>query len=132
MINDNLTDFEKITDFGNLYKAYKKSKYGKGHSKGKAKFETCAVDGLYQIKRLLETKKFEVSNYNRFTIYEPKERIIEAGAFKDKIVQHSLCDNVLLPKLKREFIQTNYAGQIGKGTLYGLDCLKGTYVFVIL
>lgn len=124
MINDNSIDFKKITDFGSLYKAYKKSKSGKGHSKGKAKFEVCAIDGLYQIKRMLETKNFEVSNYNRFTIYEPKERIIEAGAFKDKIVQHSLCDNVLLPLLKQEFILTNYAGQIGKGTLYGLDCLK--------
>ncbi len=39
-------------------------------------------------------------------------------------MQHSLCDNVLIPRLKSEFIQTNYAGQIGKGTLYGLDCLK--------
>lgn len=124
MINDNSTDFEKITDFGNLYQAYKKSKCGKGHSKGKTKFEICAIDGLYQIKRMLETKNFEVSNYNRFTIYEPKERIIEAGAFKDKIVQHSLCDNVLLPLLKKEFILTSYAGQIGKGTLYGLECLK--------
>ena len=29
-----------------------------------------------------------------------------------------------IPKLAKEFIQTNFAGQIGKGTLYGLDCLK--------
>lgn len=124
MIGANSTDFEKVTDFGNLYKAYKKSKSGKGHEISKAKFQMCSVDGLYQIKRLLETKRFEVSDYHKFTIYEPKERIIEAGSFKDKIVQHSLCDNVLLPVLKKEFIQTNYAGQIGKGTLYALDCLK--------
>lgn len=124
MIDVNSTDFEKITDFGNLYKAYKKSKSGSGHAISKAKFQTCAIDGLYQIKRLLETKKFDVSDYHKFTIYEPKERTIEAGSFKDKIVQHSLCDNVLLPLLQNEFIQTNYAGQIGKGTLYGLDCLK--------
>lgn len=25
-----MTDFEKVTDFGNLYKAYKKAKSGKG------------------------------------------------------------------------------------------------------
>jgi len=124
MINGNSTDFEIITDFGNLYKAYKKSKLGKGHSKGKSKFQMYAVDGLYQIKRLLETKNYKVSNYNKFTIYEPKERVIEASSFKDKIVQHSLCDNVLLPILSKEFIQTNYAGQISKGTLYGLDCLR--------
>ena len=119
-----MSEFDKIVDFGLLYKAYRKSKSGKGFSKSRLKFEVNTLDGIYQIKRLLETKQFQVSPYNRFTVYEPKERIIEAGSFKDKIVQHSLCDNILLPLLKDEFIQTNVAGQIGKGTLYGLECLR--------
>lgn len=88
------------------------------------KFQISALDGIYQIKRSLETKTYQVSPYHEFVIYEPKERIIKACSFKDKIVQHSVCDNVLLPNLKTEFIQTNYAGQIDKGTLYGLDCLR--------
>lgn len=29
MIEDNMTDFEKVCDFGNLYNAYRKSKCGK-------------------------------------------------------------------------------------------------------
>lgn len=124
MIDDNQTDFERLCDFEKLYIAYKKAKCGKGFSKSNMKFQISAMDGLYQIKRMLETKTYQVSPYNQFTIYEPKERIIKSCSFKDKIVQHSLCDNVLLPKLSNEFIQTNYAGQIGKGTLYGLDCLK--------
>ena len=123
MTNDN-TAFENVCEFENLYKAYRKSKAGKWFSKSRVKFELAALDGIYQIKRLLEAKTYEVSKYNTFKIYEPKERIIEAGTFKDKIVQHSLCDNALIPILNNEFIQTNYAGQIGKGTLYGLDCLK--------
>lgn len=118
------TEFNKVVDFGNLYNAYKISKRGKGFNKSRAKFEMSALDGVYQIKRLLETKSYEVGKYNTFKVYEPKERIIEAGTFKDKIVQHSLCDNVLIPALNSEFIQTNYAGQIGKGTLYGLECLR--------
>lgn len=118
------TDFEVITDFGNLYTAYRKSKSGKGFSKSSQKFQVAALDGIHQIKRRLETKTYEVSKYNEFTIYEPKERVIKAGSFVDKIVQHSLCDNVLLPKLKQEFIPNNFAGQIGKGTLYGLDWLR--------
>lgn len=118
------TDFERITDFGNLYRAYKKAKSGKGFSKTSHQFQVVALDGIHQIKRRLETKTYQVSDYNEFTIYEPKERIIKAGSFKDKIVQHSLCDNVLLPKLSSEFINNNYAGQIGKGTLYGLNCLR--------
>lgn len=121
MIEDN---FKQVVDFGNLYRAYKDSKKGKGFTKSRIKFEISALDGIHQIKRLLETKNFEIGKYNKFKVYEPKERIIEAGTFKDKIVQHSLCDNVLLPTLKKEFILTNYAGQKGKGTLYGLDFLK--------
>lgn len=121
MIEDN---FKQVVDFGNLYKAYKDSKKGKGFTKSRIKFEISALDGIHQIKRLLETKNFEIGKYNKFKVYEPKERIIEAGTFKDKIVQHSLCDNALIPILNKEFILTNYAGQKGKGTLYGLDCLK--------
>ena len=124
MIEDKTKDFEKICDFGNLYKAYRKSKRGKGYSVSSMKFRMRSLDGISLIKHMLETKTYQISPYHQFTIYEPKERIIKACSFKDKIVQHSICDNVLLPKLKTEFIQTNYAGQIGKGTLYGLDCLR--------
>ena len=117
-------NFEQVTNFDAIYEAYRKSKRGKGYNQSRLRFEMAALDGVLQIKRLLETKRFEVSAYNQFKVYEPKERIIEAGSFKDKIIQHSLCDNVLLPTLRSEFIQTNVAGQIGKGTLYGLDCLR--------
>lgn len=123
-MTEDKSDFEKVVDFGNLYQAYLKSKSGKGFSKSSQKFQVAALDGIHQIKRRLETKTYQVSKYNEFTIYEPKERVIKACSFVDKIVQHSLCDNVLIPRLSKEFIQTNYAGQIDKGTLYGLDCLK--------
>lgn len=123
-MTEDKTDFEVLCDFGILYKAYRKSKSGKGFNRSCAKFQTAALDGVYQIKRILETKSYQVSPYHEFVIHEPKERIIKAGSFKDKIVQHAVCDNILLPQLRTEFIQTNYAGQIGKGTLYGLECLK--------
>lgn len=123
MTENKKTDFETVTDFGVLYKAYLKSKSGKGFSKSSQRFQVAALDGIHQIKRRLETKTYKVSPYNEFTIYEPKERIIKAGSFQDKIVQHSICDNVLLPNLHGEFIDTNFAGQKNKGTLYGLNCL---------
>ncbi len=46
------------------------------------------------------------------------------NSFRDKIVQHSLCDNVLEPVLSKTFIYDNYASQKGKGTHFGLDRLK--------
>lgn len=112
------TDFEKVCDIDNLQVAYKKSKHKD------LKFQSNISEELEKLKQELEIKTYEISPYHEFTVYEPKERLIKACSFKDKIVQHSICDNVLLPNLKTEFIQTNYAGQIGKGTHYGLDCLK--------
>lgn len=66
---------------------------------------------------------YKVSEYHEFTVYEPKERIIQTTSFKDKVVQHCLCDNVIMPRLERVFIEDNCAGQKGKGTLFGLDRL---------
>ena len=72
MTDDNRTDFDEICDFGNLYKAYRKSKCGKGFSVSSMKFQQHSLDGIYSIKRMLETKTYEVSPYHEFTIYEPK------------------------------------------------------------
>lgn len=119
-----MTDFEKITDFNNLYKAYKKAKAGKGYQHSSAKFQTMALYGIHRLKEMLETRTYKVSDYSQFYVYEPKKRLIEAAVFKDKIIQHGLCDNVLLPRLKDEFIRNNFAGQKGKGTLFGLNTLK--------
>ncbi len=119
-----MTDFEKVTDFENLYNAYKSAKSGKGYKRSYAQFEVRDLDGIHKLKAQLESKQYRVDKYNQFYVYEPKKRLIEAASFKDKIVQHSICDNVLLPKLRNVFIRNNFAGQIGKGTLFGLNTLK--------
>lgn len=119
-----MTDFEKVIDFQNMYKAYRKSKRGKGFRKSSAKFNVMALDGINALIGQLKDKTYRVSEYNEFMVYEPKERIIQTTSFKDKVIQHSLCDNVILPRLQSVFIEDNCAGQKGKGTLFGLDRLS--------
>ncbi len=119
-----MTDFEKVTSFENLYKAYRRAKRGKGYRQSSAKFNLMALDGVNRLKELLVTRQYAIGEYTEFKVYEPKERLIKAGKFQDKIVQHSLCDNVLCPRLSEVFIRNNFAGQIGKGTLFGLNALK--------
>lgn len=119
-----MTDFEKVIDFKNMYKAYRKAKSGKGYKKSSAKFGVMALDGVNSLIEQLKNKTYKVSDYQEFTVYEPKERIIKTTSFKDKVVQHSLCDNVILPKLQEILIYDNCAGQKGKGTLFGLDRLS--------
>ena len=117
-------DKNVICDYGNLYKAYKKAKSGKKYNSSTAKFEAMSLEGLHMLKEQLENQTYRMNPYNEFKVYEPKERVIKSCSFKDKVVQHCLCDNILLPRLKYEFIKTNYAGQLGKGTHFGMDCLK--------
>ena len=117
-------DKDVICDFGNLYRVYKKAKAGKGFNGSSAKFQIMNLEGLHILKEQLENQTYRMNPYNEFKVYEPKERVIKSCSFKDKVVQHCLCDNLLHLKLANEFIRTNYAGQIGKGTHFGMDCLK--------
>ncbi|MBP3478107.1 MAG: hypothetical protein J6K03_01320 [Oscillospiraceae bacterium] len=119
-----MTDFEKVTDFHNMYRAFRKAKCGKGYKKSAARFNLAALDGVNLLIAQLRNKNYRVSGYAEFKVYEPKERIIQTSSFKDKVIQHSLCDNVLLPRLQSVFLYDNCAGQKGKGTLFGLDRLS--------
>lgn len=119
-----MTDFEKVIDFENMYRAFRKAKIGKGHKKSSARFNLAALDGINTLIDQLKSRTYRISDYTEFKVYEPKERVIQTTSFKDKVIQHSLCDNVIMPKLQRIFIPDNCAGQKGKGTLYGLDRLS--------
>ena len=119
-----MTEFEKVIDFGNMYRAYRKAKRGKGFKKSSAKFTVNALDGINTLIEQLKNKTYRISKYTEFKVYEPKERVIQTCSFKDKVIQHSLCDNVIMPRLQQIFIRDNCAGQKGKGTLFGLDRLS--------
>ena len=119
-----MTDFEKVTDFHNMYRAYRRSKCGKGYKKSSARFNLSALDGVNTLLEQLKNKTYTVSPYTEFCVYEPKERLIQTASFKDKVVQHCLCDNVVMPRLAKVFIYDNCAAQKGKGTLFGLDRLS--------
>ena len=118
-----MTDFEKVVDFHNMYAAFRKAKCGKGFKKSSARFNLVALDGVNSLIAQLRNKTYTVSGYNEFKVYEPKERLIQTTSFKDKVVQHCLCDNVIMPRLQQVFIHDNCAGQKGKGTLFGLERL---------
>lgn len=116
-------NYEKIYDFSNLYDGYKKTRRGKREKRSVAKFEVNSLESIVYLQKLLENKKYEMCPYHEFKVYEPKERLIMSNSFKDKVVQHSICDNILRPIYKDKFIYDNYASQEGRGTHFGLDRL---------
>ncbi len=119
-----MQEYEKIYAFENLYNAHQKVRRGKGEKESAIKFEVNALEGVLLLEKQLKTKTYTLAPYHCFNVYEPKERLVMANSYKDKVVQHSLCDNVLEPILTKSFIYDNYAAQKGKGTDLGLQRLK--------
>lgn len=113
-------DFEKVSDFVNLLDAHKRARLGKRHKKDVIRFEMDLANNLWRIKERLDQDKYCISGYSHFTIYEPKQREIQALRYSDRIVQHSLCDNALTPIIEKRLIDDNCACRQGKGTHYGI------------
>jgi hypothetical protein len=118
------SDFARLADFNSLYNAYRLARRGKRWKFAVVRYEIDELENLMFLHFMLTSKQYRLSPYNCFMVYEPKERLIMYNSFRDKIVQHSLCDNVLEPALSPTFIYDNYASQKGKGTHFGLDRLS--------
>lgn len=109
-----------------LYKAYRKTRCGKRDNTTSMRYRMEAIERTVALSERLQRRDYSFGSYYPFKVYESKERIVLAIDFDGKVVQHSLCDNVLEPAFSRRFIRDNCAGQIGKGTNDGLDRLVDT------
>lgn len=114
---------EEIFTFENLYEAYKNCRKGKQHKGEVIRFETNLAVQIYTIIKELQTKKYELGKYKKFSIYEPKERIIEALPFKDRVIVRCFCDVTLKPKIETKLIYDNVACRKGKGTYFAIKRL---------
>lgn len=119
-----ITDYERICDFDSLYSAHKQARLGKRHKEDVIAFEMDLANNLWAIKKRLEDGSYRVAGYHHFMIHDPKEREIQALCYADRIVQHSLCDQVLTPFFERRLIYDNCACRVGKGTHFGMNRLS--------
>lgn len=74
-------------------------------------------------RRLLDGT-FECGKTREFRISRPKPRTIVSVGFADRVVQRSLNDNSIYPRMVHGFIEDNAACRKGKGTGYARDRLK--------
>ena len=79
---------------------------------------------LCQIQEELQSERYRLSGYYHFTIHDPKVREIYALHYRDRIVQHSLCDNVLAPFFEKHLVYDNAACRTCKGTLFAMNRLN--------
>lgn len=107
--------FDQVATPGNLLEAYLKARRGKRH---RAEVQAFAADLDAQLTGLREgllggRRRFD--QYRSFCIHDPKERVIHAAPFPDRVLHHALM-NVCEPFFERAQVFDSYACRKGKGT----------------
>jgi len=88
--------YDKIVTFDNLLLAYYKARKGKRNNNNVAAFEANLEYELFRLREELKNKSYQPGRYKTFRIYDPKERMISAAPFRDRVVHHALC-NIIEP-----------------------------------
>lgn len=107
---------EIVSDMNNLYDAFLLSMKGSSWKEEPQRFE---IDFLSEIRKLqieLEEKTYKTSTCSEFELNERgRIRLAHGGRMRDRVVRHTLCDDVLTPALEPYLIHNNGASQKGKG-----------------
>lgn len=97
---------------------------GKRRKKRTAEYEANALACTEKLCCLLVEKTYRPSGFEVFTVYEPKERVVQAPAFVDKVLLHAITDNGFYDAITQSFVRDNCASQKGKGMHDALYRLK--------
>lgn len=110
---------ESIADIENLRIAFHKTAKGKRKTFGYLEFKEYSEYNLKRIQEELLTGTYRQGEYRHFTVFEPKARLISALDFKDRLVQHAVC-NVVAPVFEKTLMPYTYACRVGLGTHAGV------------
>jgi RNA-directed DNA polymerase len=107
--------FDRVASFENLYAASSAALRGKRSRKPGAAFFGDMEKELVALHEELCAGTYRHGGYSYFTIYEPKQRLVAAAAFRDRVVHHAIV-RVIEPLFETRFIEDSFACRKGKGT----------------
>ena len=114
--------YPKLYSYKNLELAFKKASKGKNKKFYVIEFKKNLIRNLLKLRKELELETYRPSRLTKFTIRDPKTRLIRKSVFKDRIVHHAIV-NILEPIYEPRFIADNYANRLNKGTISALERL---------
>lgn len=114
---------EDIAEMNNLTEAFYKAAKGKCMSEDVDMFRNDLSHNLQNLQEQILTGNVSVGKYRYFKIYDPKERLICAASFDERVL-HNAIMNVCHPYFERHLIYDTYATRIGKGVYNALGRAK--------
>ncbi len=105
---------EQVIARDNMRLAFWKAARGKRVRPDAARFAIRLGENLEALSQDLAAGTYTVGPYHQFTIHDPKERLITAPCFRDRVLHHALL-NVCEPVFDRFLIDDTFACRRGKG-----------------
>lgn len=117
-------DFDKVASFEALMNSTSKCLHGVKWKDTPAAYSLNEIEENLRLEAQLEKGTYKQRKPRRFKVTYPKERDIVSVAFRDRVFQRSLNDNIIYPRISKSFIYDNMACQHGKGPDKARDRLK--------
>ena len=107
---------EIVCDANNLYRAYKVSVKSSKWKESTQKFMMNFLRYIFEIQDDIINRTLQNGPTQEFELHERgRIRPITSIQIRDRIVRHSLCDEVLLPEVRKHIIYDNCASIKGRG-----------------
>ena len=123
---------EQVADMDNLRMAFHKAQRGKSDKAEVIAYREDLEQNLMRLRAQILDGKPDIGKYKLFKIYDPKERVVCAAAFQERVLHHALM-NICGSYFEQQMIATTYANRIGKGAYKALELAHksmGQYKYV--
>lgn len=107
--------WDAMISFPALFHASRMARRRKKSRSDVAEFEFQLESELWRLHEELRTRTYRPGEYHSFRIYEPKERLVSAAPYRDRVVHHALV-GVLEEIFEPGFIHHSYACRKGRGS----------------
>lgn len=107
---------ESVIGFDALYESMYRCKKSVGWKDSVAHYCLNGVEETIKLEQQLKGGTYKPRPQKKILITHPKPREAVSIAFRDRVYQRSLNDNVIYPAMSKQFIRDNAACQKGKGT----------------
>ena len=112
--------YSELISIDNLLTAWAEFRCGKKDKPDVQEFGARLFDNIIELHECLAQFTYEHSGYQRFTISDPKPRIIHKASVRDRVVHHAIYQQ-LYPFFDKTFIADSYSCRLSKGTHRALN-----------
>lgn len=116
--------YDGALDYEKLYSAWNTVAHTCKNKQGLYEFAMYAQARISQLLEDLRARRYYPNKYRCFMIFEPKPRLVMSQSIRDKVVNHFVAKEYLLPLLERTLVDANVATRKGMGSSYASRMLK--------